>query len=249
MSEAFDLPLGIVTEGGLVKSFTVKPMTAGTRRKALNRDSMRNPTKAVTNILLDCCEMVADKVPTERLLDSMTLGDRDYMLYEIRKLSLGNIIHATVSCPRCQSTNQIDINMDDVPIKRLVDGEGYVLLNTVPVFAAKNDELGIEVKCKFPTANDQKPIVAKMQVDPLGANYDMYARLLLSWVKNGTQIPPPYSQAFVDALAVPEIEWFEQAFADAQPGPDWDARVHCHSCERPTILDMSESDFLFKTPA
>lgn len=249
MSETFDLPLGVVTETGLEKSFTVKPMTAGTRRKALNRDSVRNPTKAVTNILLDCCEMVVGKEPTERLLDNMTLGDRDYVLYEIRKLSLGNVIHATISCPRCQATNQIEIDMDTIPIKRLVEGEDYALVNTVPIFVAKNEELGIEVKCKFPTAQDQKSIVPKMQTDPLGANYDLYARLLLDWTKNGAQVPPPYTQAFVDALAVPEIEWFEQAFTKAQPGPDWDARIHCHSCERPTILDMSESDFLFKMPA
>ena len=247
MSETFELPLGLATESGVEKSFTVKPMTAGTRRKALNRDSVRNPTKVVTNILLDCCETIADKVPTERLLDSMTLGDRDYMLYEVRKLSLGNIISVTVACPRCQVVNQIEMN--EVSIKRLKEGEGYSLWNTVPIFVDKNEELGIEVKCKFPTANDQKLIIAKLQVDPLGANYDMYARLLLGWVKNGEQLQAPYSSAFVDSLAVPEIEWFEQAFADAQPGPDWDTGVRCHSCGQTTALDMSESDFLFRTPA
>jgi hypothetical protein len=247
MGEEFQLPLGVSGATGVVKSVVLRAMTAGTRRKMLNRETAKNAAKALTSTLMDCCESLGGAPPTERDINNLVLGDRDYMLFEIRRLSLGNIINASTNCPRCQEKVEFQISMEDVPIRRLELGKDYELENTLPVFTVSDPAIKVEARCRFPNAIDQMGMLAMMKSDPLGANYLLYSRVLREWKLDGVPVQGPYTQAFVDSMSLPEIEWFEKVFVEKQPGPDWAARIPCTSCEHPMILDLNDTDFLFKT--
>lgn len=247
MGEEFQLPLGVTTASDVIKSVVLRPMTAGTRRKMLNRDTARNASKSLTSILMDCCDSIGGSPVNERDINNLVLGDRDYMLFEIRRLSLGNIINASTQCPKCEEKIEFQVDMGNVPIRRLEQGKHYELENTLPVFKVKNADIKVEAICRFPNAVDQSAMLNLMKNDPLGANYLLYSKVMRKWSRDGQVVQGPYTQVFVDSMTVPEIEWFERAFADAQPGPDWAARIPCTSCDRPMILDLNDSDFLFKT--
>lgn len=247
MGEEFELPLGVIQGGSANRSIILNPMTAGIRRKLLSRSNQKNPSAGMTTMMCECCESLGGAAPSPQLFNSLTVGDRDYVLLMIRKISLGNILSAQLTCPRCQQDIIFDLDIDQMNIKRLEIEKDFVVEGTYAFVQLKSDELGLEIIARLPVGFDQTAIADQMRTDPVLANYELYSRLIKSWKKNGAVIETPNSVKFIDALPVREIEWLESSFRRAMPGPDWYVNVTCEVCGRKSLLDLSDTDFLFKT--
>jgi hypothetical protein len=247
VGEQFQLPLGLIQGGVANQDIILNPMTAGIRRKLLSRSNQRNPSAGMTSMMCECCESVGGAAPSPQIFNSLSIGDRDYVLLMIRKISLGNILTAQLNCPRCQQDIIFDLDIDQINIRRLENEKDFVIEGTYAFVELKDDESGIEVVLRLPVGFDQAAISDQMRTDPVLANYELYARLIKSLTKNGTPVENPNSVKFLDSLPLKEIEWLENAFRSTMPGPDWFVNVTCEVCGRRSLLDLSDTDFLFKT--
>jgi hypothetical protein len=248
MGEIFQLPLGVVHNGDVSRDVVLKPMTAKTRRLMAAKSTQKNPSAGLTNLLGQCCESIANAPPSPQMINSLTIGDRDFMLLMLRKMSVGDILKAEMSCPRCQEQISFDLPIDDIRINVLEKDKDYVIEGTNAFTTLKNDELGTEVMLRFPTGFDQSTISQQAKTDPVGASYALYVRLIKSWFVNGEPVENPNTMDFIDDLPLKEIEWLENAFRKAMPGPDWMVNLTCELCSKETLLDLSDTDFLFRTP-
>jgi hypothetical protein len=248
VGEEFVLPLGVIQGGGTQKSIVLNPMTAGIRRKLLSRSNQKNPSAGMTTMMCECCESIGGAQPTPQVLNSISIGDRDFILLMIRKISLGNILNAQLNCPRCQQDIVFDLDIDQMNIRSLEIGKDFTVEGTYAFVELDNEELGLKIVLRLPVGFDQAAVSDQMRTDPVLANYELYARLIKSWTKNGTPVENPNSVKFLDSLPLKEIEWLENAFRSTMPGPDWYVNVTCEICGRKSMLDLSDTDFLFKTP-
>jgi hypothetical protein len=247
VSEQFILPLGLVSGGTVIREVTLKPMTAGVRRQILNRQSQKNPANGITTMLAQCCELIGSAPASPQLINAMIVGDRDYLLMMLRKISIGDIMPGQLVCPKCQTTIVFDIPIDDVEIRRLEVEKDFRIEGSFAITDLESKEMGIKAALRYPIGHDQVNLADKIKSDPVAANYELMSRLIRAWEKNGKPVELPNSMAFIDSLTIPEIEWLEKEYRAKQPGPQWNIRITCNACGGETPVDLGDVDFLFKT--
>ncbi len=225
MSDSFTLPLGLVQGGTVVRDVCLKPMTAGVRRSIVTRQNMRNPAQGITVLLGQCVESIGSIPVTPQVLNSMVIGDRDFMLMMLRKISIGDLMPGQMVCPKCQTPIAFDI----------------------PIVELESADLKIKTVLRYPVGHDQVALADKLKLDPATANYELMSRLIRSWEKNGEPVKTPNTLQFIDSLSIKEVEWLEEAYKEKQPGPMWDLHITCGACGDDIPVDVGNMDFLFKT--
>src|SRR5689334_15173628 len=99
------------------RTAVVRPLTGYEEEwLAMNRGAA---SATCTSHLLDACIVRMD---AEDALDDVAgrllIGDRDYLMLELRRLTLGNRILAVVNCPSCGSKMDVDFDASAIPIER-----------------------------------------------------------------------------------------------------------------------------------
>ena len=248
MGEQFELPLGVIRDGEVHKDVVLTPMTAKIRRLLTTKESQKNPSVGISKLILSCCESIGGLTPSIQLISGLTTGDRDFILLRLRMISLGDDVTAQMTCPRCSDELTFDFNLPKIEIMRLTKDKDFEIEDNVPIVTLTNDDLGLVVRMRLPTGYDQEAISKQVTKDPVGAGYRLYTRLIQTWTKSGQDEINPNSIDFIDNLPLPEIDWLEMASRKAMPGPNWLVHMTCDVCSKSTLLDLSDSDFLFKTP-
>ncbi len=247
MSDSFTLPLGLVQGGTVVRDVCLKPMTAGVRRSIVTRQNMRNPAQGITVLLGQCVESIGSIPVTPQVLNSMVIGDRDFMLMMLRKISIGDLMPGQMVCPKCQTPIAFDIPIDDVKINVLEEGKDFKVDGGFPIVELESADLKIKTVLRYPVGHDQVALADKLKLDPATANYELMSRLIRSWEKNGEPVKTPNTLQFIDSLSIKEVEWLEEAYKEKQPGPMWDLHITCGACGDDIPVDVGNMDFLFKT--
>jgi hypothetical protein len=76
------------------------------------------PNAIRTTRLLDACVLrLDDEQPPRDVARRMLIGDRDYLILQLRRLTLGDRVLAVVDCPGCGSKMDIDFDAAAIPIE------------------------------------------------------------------------------------------------------------------------------------
>jgi hypothetical protein len=76
------------------------------------------PNAIRTTRLLDACVLsLDDEEPPRDMARRMLVGDRDYLVLQLRRLTLGDRVLAVVDCPACGSQMDIDFDAAAIPIE------------------------------------------------------------------------------------------------------------------------------------
>ena len=148
---AVELPGGLPLEGAPpITSVELRPLS-GWEEEWLAGHAGAPPAVAVS-ALLDACIVSSDH-PRSRLARQLLAGDRDYLMLELRRLTLGDRVQAVLECPACGSKVDVDFPTGDVPVERRPQSRsGYSLdLGT-----------GRNITFRLPNGADQES-VAKME--------------------------------------------------------------------------------------
>lgn len=249
-TKTLQLPCGLGPdkEGRIQREAEIAPMTGLVRKNIARPEIRSNFGKVVDAVLLPCLKRVGtiEKVD-RRVLDKLLTGDRDFLLLEIRKLSLNEKVRATMKCGACNEKVDITFDLTKVPVRRLPDkGDGIEIVGTERVFTIDwtfvDERASFTAKFRFPNGADQIEAAQLSTRNPVEANYKMYGRCLHEW--NGqpaTQVSP----TLFDDLPLPILDQIDRAFRERMPGPDLDQPVTCALCGEDNRLDLSTSDFLF----
>lgn len=122
---AVELPGGLPLEGAPpITSVELRPLS-GWEEEWLAGHSGAPPALAVS-ALLNACIVSPDEHPG--LARRLVAGDRDYLMLELRRLTLGDRVQAVLGCPACGSKVDVDFPTGDVPVERRPQGgSGYTL--------------------------------------------------------------------------------------------------------------------------
>ncbi|MDC4224029.1 MAG: hypothetical protein MPW15_07310 [Candidatus Manganitrophus sp.] len=117
----FLLPGGYLDcRGHLQREVKLRPLTG--REEEWIADPTREWTEAalVTALLRRCVERIGPDRPTEEMVRSLAVGDRDYLILRLRQITFGKRVGIILVCPKseCAKKMDIDLELDQIPIER-----------------------------------------------------------------------------------------------------------------------------------
>lgn len=77
--------------------------------------SRGTPSAVVTTRLLNACMVrLDDDLPSPDAARQMLVGDRDFLMLQLRRLTLGERIHAVVECPACAAKMDVEFQASEL---------------------------------------------------------------------------------------------------------------------------------------
>jgi hypothetical protein len=114
---------------------------------ARHRDS---PSAIRVTWLLNQCLVALDGVPvSSELVQRMLVGDREFLMLQLRRITLGDNVQAVVNCPTCGNKMDVDFRLDEIPVHAQRQKQANFTL-----------ELSERtVRFRLPTGGDQEAVV------------------------------------------------------------------------------------------
>jgi hypothetical protein len=114
----FILPGGLLlAENRCLSEAELRPLT-GYEEDWLAHHPGTPSALAVTRLLSTCLVRLDDVPPSRTLAQHLLVGDRDYLMLQLRRITLGAAVSAVLACPACDAKMDVDFNIADVPITR-----------------------------------------------------------------------------------------------------------------------------------
>lgn len=106
----FELPGGLpLGDGRRLEQVCLRPLSGHEEDWLAHHGNA--PAAVAVSALLDGCVLPVRELPDEgRLARRLLAGDRDFLILQLRRLTLGDQVHAVLDCPSCQ--NKIDVTFD-----------------------------------------------------------------------------------------------------------------------------------------
>ncbi len=213
------LPGGLALEDGRPLRRAVIRSPTGREEEWLADHSGPIPP-AVTTLIAACLVELEGMTVTGSVARDLLVGDRDFLVLQLRRLSLGNAVQAVANCPACHAKLDVDFNIADIPIKERPA--------TAPTYTVDITRKGRARRIRFrlPTGADQEALVASEEVD---TERVLLRRCLLD--DDADLLSPSDRLAVIEAM-------------DARsPEIDLELDLACPDCETSFVLPFETTAF------
>ncbi len=170
-------------------------------------------------------------------------ADRNYLLLELRRITLGDLMEATYPCPACGAMVGVTEDLGLLPVRRLEEGEPLSELR-LTLEDGYTDRKGVrhtDLTLTLPTGTDEEfvsPMVAK---DPLKAQDALMLRCILKFGDLPRAALEAYGVKILRDLTLGDRRLLQECFNDRTPGVDFVRPVSCGACgtDFSGVLDLS----------
>jgi hypothetical protein len=177
------------------------------------------------------------------LIEQLYSADRNYLLYELRRITFGNRLRTSYLCPVCEQDVTLTEDLDTLPIRRLADDEvlAPIAVRLEDGFQDRRGTVHRELTLALPRGTDEA-FVASLAERDLPAARDA---LLLRAIRQFGTLPMAELQAYgvriLQDLTMGDRRLLHQALNDA-PGVEFQRSITCHTCGAAfeTVLDVSD---------
>ncbi len=139
---------GLVLADGRRREFAVLRPLSGLEEQWLTRNAGL-PSARVTSYILGKCLVGIEDVPGGLDLSrSLLVGDRDFLMLQLRRMTVGDVFNAVAVCPGCGEKMDFDVRLADVP----VEGE------PAESRSLQIDVDGRAIRFRLPTGADQEAV-------------------------------------------------------------------------------------------
>lgn len=179
------LPGGLILDDGrLLDCAELRPLT-GTDEEWLATHIGTPSALAVSWLLNDCLARIGDKPASPELVERLLVGDRDYLMLQLRRLAFGERFQAVIVCPACAKKMDVDFLVDEVPVTRCPQRTAVYALELS----------GRMVRFRLPTGADQEAVLG-LEIEQ--AAEALLARCLVD--TGGRALSPDEKTSVVEAM-------------------------------------------------
>ena len=179
------------------------------------------PSALVTSGLLDACMTHLDgEAPPKDTVTRLLAADRDFLVLQLRRLTLGDAIHAIAACPECDEQMDITFSASEVPIDRRPQA--------APVHALPLSN-GRVIRFRLPVGADQESIAG---MEAQAAADHLFDACLLD--DGGQPLTDEEKAAMIEAMG------------EVAPGTDLDLDLNCPECRHQFVLPFDTTSFFFE---
>jgi hypothetical protein len=165
MAAEVRLPGGLWQEGGRLDRARVRALTGADEEAVAARAT--DSAASLTTELLSRCVVVADATgPRADVMRSLSVGDREALLWHLRRITFGPVIDAVVDCGACGE--KLDLTLDVFDLVQ----------DPYPDWPPEHTEAmaGHMVTFRVPTGADTEAIAGLARADPAAAGRALAAR-------------------------------------------------------------------------
>ena len=147
----FELPGGLALDEGRCLTRAVLRPLFGREEEWLTHATNTPSSARVTRLLSSCLVSLGGEPVTTGLVRKLLVGDRDYLMLQLRHLSLGDEVNAVLTCPACRAPMDVSFRASEVPVEWRSQKS---LAHTMPAA----DRV---IRFRLPTGGDQEDSLGK----------------------------------------------------------------------------------------
>ena len=186
-SEVFTLLAGYKDSDGVIhKEFTLREITGKDEEAIHKSDVKSNGSKVVSTLLTRCVTRIGTLTPKsvggranwEQIIKSLFVGDQDYMLIQLRKLSIGEEIEVNHVCPNkeCKAKLHTVLDVDELEVVPF-SGEREIEFELPRGYKDKKGVLHTTGIMRLPTGLDREILTPLAKTNLAKAETVMLTRL------------------------------------------------------------------------
>jgi len=240
----FDLPIGLRDDAGEVhRRAGIRKMRG--HEEALLYDRALGPGDLVSHIIAGTLLRLGaldDPGPDE--VGRMYSADRNYLLLQIRRITLGDEMTAGYTCPGCGLEVRTVERLDEIPVRGLEDGEDPEAIE-LELEDGYTDRTGTEhgsVTLRLPRGEDEAFVSPSLEHDSMKAADALTLRCISRFGTLPLAELQSYGLRILRELSFGDRLRIQRALNDDAPGANLRRRIHCHGCgtrfER--LLDVTD---------
>lgn len=229
----YSLPCGHLTaDGELWTDIRLREIT-GVEEDLLASRSIPGAVK-ISALITNCAQQVGpvvDKQQIGQIARELTVGDRVYLMFALRRVTLGDQYPFKVKCPSCEEERLYTIDLSELDVKPMKDPKKRVFDVTLPG--------GKPVRFHVMTGKEEERLSKiKDQTDTLSLSI-----LLRLDLVNGK----PADMRTVKGLSLAERNFLRDQFDEAEGGIDTSIDITCSVCgnDFESEVDVGQAGFFF----
>lgn len=222
------LPGGFSTATGeVVYECEVRELN-GYDEEILARIPFNEPARLFSTILRQGIVRIGDEKATPAAVDALLMGDREFLMIAIRRVTWGDDLSLDIQCGNCSETFTAILDLrSDIPLKKLEEGNRFFTVSLRD---------GREVRLHLPDGDAQTALLTTGMTGNIGA---INTALLAACIDVIDEIPavgaPP-----VQRLSVRDRNTLLEQLAERAFGPQLgEVKVACSECRKDIDLPLS----------
>ena len=239
-----ELPVGFTdAEGRLHRSAAIRKMRG--HEEALLYDQDLGPGDLVSHIIAGTLVRLGSlDRPGPDVAGRMYSADRNYLLLQIRRVTLGDEMTASYACPACAAEVRTIERLGEIPVRRLQDGEDpeAIAVELEDGFTDRGGARHRSVTLRLPRGDDETFVSPSFERDPMKAADALTLRCICRFGTLPLAELQAYGLRILRELSFGDRLRIQRALNDDAPGPQLRRTVRCDACgtrfER--LLDVTD---------
>jgi hypothetical protein len=226
------LPVGCIdAAGNLRRSAAVRKMRG--HEEALLYDTSVSSARLVTQLIAGCLVRLGTETEiTPHVVSRLFSADRNYLLLEIRRFTLGDALPCTYMCPGCGADVPVVEDLGQIAVRRY-DGERPPQSTLVVLEDGYRDRDGTwhkEIRTRLPRGDDEEFVADTAVRDPLRARDALILRCIETFGTLPRAALEAYGVRILRDLTLGDRQAIYRALDGDAPGVDFRRSLRCSDC-------------------
>jgi len=246
------LPVGyreVVEENGskvkkVHREATIKELDGYAEEAIYSSASRSNPGALITTLLQHAVTKIGDyeisPTKNKRIIESLTISDRMFLMIEIRRLIEGDILPMSAKCPYCGNNFEYEVNLAELEVSVVPDDKEPVV--EIEFSTSIKDKNGNESRVaifKYPDGKIQKEVLGAY-ADNVGKATTAIAERCLINFEGLIEVPPRWAAGF----PLSDRKKIRKALIIDTPGYNQVLQIPCPNCGRVGETTLELDSFL-----
>lgn len=246
-SQVFELLAGYKDNDGVThREFTLREITGKDEEAIHKSDTKGNGSKVVSVLLSRCVTSIGTLTPKslgrqkwEELIKSLYTGDQDYMLIQLRKLSIGDEIELNHVCPNkdCKAKLNTVVSVDELEVVPF-SGERVIEFELPRGYKDRKGVLHKTGTMRLPTGLDREVLTPLAKTNLAKAETVMLTRLCK--FDDGAYV----DEDVMGSLSIRDREYLQKLLQEHYFGVKLETEITCDSCGESFVGSFNASNFI-----
>ena len=245
--EVFELLAGYKDKDGIVHTdFALREMTGKDEEAIHSKSDRNNGSRVASTLLARCVTRLGSLTPKsvgkekwENIIKSLYVGDQDYMLMQLRKISMGDEIKVNHVCPNPECKAKLDtiVSVDELEIIPF-SGNTSFPFELPKGYKDRKGEIHKEGTITTPTGLDREVLTPLARTNLAKAETAMLTRLCR--FNDGT----PIDEDAMRSLSMKDRDYLQRTLKENYFGYNLDLEIVCDSCGEVFTGSLNASNFI-----
>ncbi len=238
------LPIGYTDERECIHRWAVVRKMRGYDEDLLYNREL-SPGRLVTQLITSCLIRLGDLEAVDaNIVAQLYTADRNHLLLEIRRITLGDRMRSHYSCPRCGAEVTVIENLGEIEVRSLVEDEQLtdITLTLEDGYTDKGGTTHKELTLSLPRGVDEEFVSPMVGRDPIKAQDALVLRCVRRFGTLPTATLEAYGVKILRELTLGDRQRIQTALTEEAPGMNLKRSLQCGPCGMrfQGIMDMSD---------